>query len=113
MCITFSWVIFIGCNIFVLISKSCEMHYSFNRSDGAAARVSTSAEKPSCGTYRAPPHQIPKLPPDPPGVYDYVLSRNRRIYFISYIFLGSINIVIEIYKTYTLFTKTSASIVIT
>ncbi|XP_063825275.1 cell adhesion molecule Dscam2-like [Ostrinia nubilalis] len=40
------------------------------RSDGAAARVSTSAEKPTCGTYRASPHQMPKLPPDPPDVYE-------------------------------------------
>ncbi|KAL4709858.1 hypothetical protein ACJJTC_003821 [Scirpophaga incertulas] len=40
------------------------------RSDGAAARVSTNAEKPGCGTYRASPHQTPKLPPDPPDVYE-------------------------------------------
>ncbi|KAL0892915.1 hypothetical protein ABMA27_014593 [Loxostege sticticalis] len=40
------------------------------RSDGAVARVSTSAEKPACGTYRASPHQMPKLPPDPPDVYE-------------------------------------------
>ncbi|KAJ0177118.1 hypothetical protein K1T71_007127 [Dendrolimus kikuchii] len=40
------------------------------RSDGALPRVSTSAEKPNCGTYRAPPHQTPKLPPDPPDVYE-------------------------------------------
>ncbi|KAM3964353.1 cell adhesion molecule Dscam2 [Aphomia sociella] len=40
------------------------------RSDGAVARVSTSAEKSGCGTYRAPPHQTPKLPPDPPDVYE-------------------------------------------
>ncbi|XP_052759492.1 cell adhesion molecule Dscam2-like isoform X1 [Galleria mellonella] len=41
-----------------------------SRSDGAVARVSTSAEKSGCGTYRAPPHQTPKLPPDPPDVYE-------------------------------------------
>ncbi|KAI8435829.1 hypothetical protein MSG28_004046 [Choristoneura fumiferana] len=40
------------------------------RSDGGVARVTTSAEKPTCGTYRAPPHQTPKLPPDPPDVYE-------------------------------------------
>ncbi|KAI5651983.1 immunoglobulin domain-containing protein [Phthorimaea operculella] len=40
------------------------------RTDGGAARVTTSAEKPGCGTYRAPPHQPPKLPPDPPDVYE-------------------------------------------
>lgn len=40
------------------------------RSDGAAARVSTNAEKPPCGTYRAPQHQTAKLPPDPPDVYE-------------------------------------------
>ncbi|KAJ8730195.1 hypothetical protein PYW07_017233 [Mythimna separata] len=40
------------------------------RTDGAVARVSTSAEKPSCGTYRAPQHQATKLPPDPPDVYE-------------------------------------------
>ncbi|XP_037872857.1 cell adhesion molecule Dscam2 isoform X2 [Bombyx mori] len=40
------------------------------RSDGAAARVSTSAEKPNCGTYKGTPHQAPKLPPDPPDVYE-------------------------------------------
>ncbi|XP_063362199.1 cell adhesion molecule Dscam2-like isoform X1 [Cydia amplana] len=40
------------------------------RSDGGVPRVTTSAEKPTCGTYRAPPHQTPKLPPDPPDVYE-------------------------------------------
>ncbi|CAG9094267.1 unnamed protein product [Plutella xylostella] len=40
------------------------------RSDGGVARVTTNAEKAGCGTYRAPPHQTPKLPPDPPDVYE-------------------------------------------
>ncbi|XP_072932101.1 cell adhesion molecule Dscam2-like [Epargyreus clarus] len=40
------------------------------RGDGAVARVTTSADKPGCGTYRAPPHPTPKLPPDPPDVYE-------------------------------------------
>ncbi|CAB3253560.1 unnamed protein product [Arctia plantaginis] len=40
------------------------------RTDGAVARASTSAEKPTCGTYRAPQHQSSKLPPDPPDVYE-------------------------------------------
>ncbi|RVE41964.1 hypothetical protein evm_013388 [Chilo suppressalis] len=40
------------------------------RSDGAVGRVVTNAEKPTCGTYRASPHQTPKLPPDPPDVYE-------------------------------------------
>ncbi|XP_045771663.1 Down syndrome cell adhesion molecule-like protein Dscam2 [Maniola jurtina] len=40
------------------------------RSDGAVARVITNNDKPSCGTYRPPPHPTPKLPPDPPDVYE-------------------------------------------
>ncbi|XP_038212053.1 Down syndrome cell adhesion molecule-like protein Dscam2 [Zerene cesonia] len=39
------------------------------RSDVAVPRVTTSADKAVCGTYR-PPHSTPKLPPDPPDVYE-------------------------------------------
>ncbi|CAG9786250.1 unnamed protein product [Diatraea saccharalis] len=46
------------------------LNYEYYRTDGAVGRVSTNAEKPTCGTYRASPHQTPKLPPDPPDVYE-------------------------------------------
>ncbi|XP_045529464.1 Down syndrome cell adhesion molecule-like protein Dscam2 isoform X2 [Pieris brassicae] len=39
------------------------------RTDGAMPRVTTSADKTACGTYR-PPHSTPKLLPDPPDVYE-------------------------------------------
>ncbi|XP_050670945.1 cell adhesion molecule Dscam2-like [Leptidea sinapis] len=40
-------------------------------SDGAVPRVLASGDKNMCGTYRPPPpHCTPKLPPDPPDVYE-------------------------------------------
>ncbi|GBP65093.1 hypothetical protein EVAR_5239_1 [Eumeta japonica] len=39
-------------------------------SDGGAERGPPGAEKAACGTYRAPAHHAPKLPPDPPEVYE-------------------------------------------
>lgn len=53
--------------LYHLKSWSKSINNYLRRSDGGVARVSTSAEKPNCGTYRASPHQTPKLPPDPPG----------------------------------------------
>ncbi|XP_041978184.1 Down syndrome cell adhesion molecule-like protein Dscam2 isoform X2 [Aricia agestis] len=39
-------------------------------SEGGGDRVMASADKQQCGTYRAPAHPTPKLPPEPPDVYE-------------------------------------------